>query len=236
MVGGSRQPPARGERVLASAQGSLEFWRGGKPEARILITRESPLRAYVSASPPHGPPQLSPQLRCEVRRSAGVSSARAPVPGDRRTGETPAIGRQPNSCGPSRQRRRVPGAELRAAPGALHLFTARAAASGRGAPAPSARQNFHYSLAAAFCFHFIVIHHSPLLGCSARSPQARPESRQRQCILGKVGGPSRRGRVPGFPLGNEMEVFGRGRSSKTTLLPPPLGCVCKCVLERRESP
>lgn len=74
MVGGSRQPPARGERVLASAQGSLEFWRGGKPEARILITRESPLRAYVSASPPHGPPQLSPQLRCEVRRSAGLES------------------------------------------------------------------------------------------------------------------------------------------------------------------
>lgn len=75
MVGGSRQPPARGERVLASAQGSLEFWRRGKPEARILITPESPLRAYVSASPPRGPPELSPQLRCEVRRSAGVSSA-----------------------------------------------------------------------------------------------------------------------------------------------------------------
>lgn len=72
---GAGNPPARGEGVLANAQGSLEFWGGGKPEARILITPESPLRAYVSAPQPHGPPELSPQLRCEVRRPAGVSSA-----------------------------------------------------------------------------------------------------------------------------------------------------------------
>ncbi|XP_022380481.1 uncharacterized protein LOC111161196 [Enhydra lutris kenyoni] len=75
MVGGSRQPPGAGRGSPRERPRELGILGRGKPEARILITPESPLRAYVSVPLPYGPPELSPQLRCEVRRPAGVSSA-----------------------------------------------------------------------------------------------------------------------------------------------------------------
>lgn len=38
-------------------------------------------------------------------------------------------------------------------------------------------------------------------------------------------------------MGKEIEVFSRGISLKKLYFPaPPLGCICKCMLERRESP
>lgn len=62
---GGREPatPQRGERWSSRApKGAWNFGEGEKREARVPMSPESPLRAYVSAPPPHGALALSPRL------------------------------------------------------------------------------------------------------------------------------------------------------------------------------
>lgn len=71
-MGGSRQPQRGESRSLWAPKGAWKCEEWEKPEARIVITREIPLRAYASALPPHGPLELCPQTSGEVRVSRQV--------------------------------------------------------------------------------------------------------------------------------------------------------------------
>lgn len=128
MVGGSRQPAARG---AWSARASERAWSSEEPEereARGLITAAGPLRTYVSAPWPQEPflGAFAPIL-LGVRRPA-----RCKRPEER--GERGRLASSPTLVGPRRRCLEVPAEEFPGVIRALHLVAVFPAVSGLGAP------------------------------------------------------------------------------------------------------